>query len=499
MKDQQLERDIRAALLRDEPPAMSVDLRRRVAEIPGRTVPSPAGRRPLRLSTFVGPARALVALAAVVALVAALVYLRGSNVGPAPSGRASSPVGASSTPGATASATGMASASATASAPAAWRGLEWSTPGTLQDAFSVTDVVAWHGELVAVGLVRGATAEGQVAFWRSTDGKAWTRMSVNAAAFDSSSVNALVATPSRLVAWGWAGEPVCIGEGAGTTCEPRPAMIWTSANGLTWTWIDPSPFKGATIVGVASDGRGLIAAGYLSWSEPAIWTSTTGSTWQRQSLSPATFQGAHFSDVRAMGAGYFLAGSVGGSEPGGVRGGTTGGSSAEGVAAAWRSPDGLTWTAAPVQRSGDVGVSLGTIHVGASGMVAVGSASGGNIGAAWSSTDGRSWQPLGLAYYGAAPAPTGVPTLPALGVADDGTHLVAYGHGSSGLAMWLSSDGATWQPLPFSGALDAVPEAPGETPGASVAGVFVVPDGLVVVGQAGSATQVPIWHVLAQT
>jgi hypothetical protein len=496
MKDEQLEREIRAALLRDEPPAMSADLRHRVEAIPSRAVPSRAGRPPLRLAGLVGPARALGALAAAVALVAALAYLRGTTVGPAESGQVTPSVGASSTPGATPSATAPTASPSAASG--VWQGLKWSAPATLPDAVSVADVVPWHGELIAVGLAQGATAEGQVAFWRSTDGKAWARLSVDATAFTGSLVSRLLITPSGLVAWGWAGEPVCTGEGAGTTCGPTPAMIWTSADGLSWTRIaDASTFKGATIVGLASGSHGLVAAGYLGWSEPAIWTSAAGSTWQRLSLSSATFQGAHFSDVRAIASGYVLAGSLGGSDP--TQAG--GGSSSAGVAAAWLSLDGRTWTAATVQRVGDVGTSLGTIHVGMTGMVAIGSASGGNAGAAWASADGRTWQPLGLAVYGADAAPTGIATLPALGVADDGTRLVAFGHGSSGgnsgLAMWISSNGAAWLPLPFSGVLDVVPEAPGETPGASVARVFVVPDGVIVVGQAGSTKQLPVWHVLA--
>jgi hypothetical protein len=296
------------------------------------------------------------------------------------------------------------------------------------------------------------------------------------------------------VAWGWAGQPVCTGQGAGTTCEPRPVMIWTSPDGLSWTRIaDASMFSGATIDGVTMGPQGLLAVGDTGWNSPAIWVSTSGATWQRLALPSATFKDAHFSAVRATATDYVLGGSTGGNPPssGGIQPPSTG------IAAAWWSSDGRTWTKAAVQRSGGLGTSLGTISVGASGMVAVGSASGGNGATAWTSTDGRTWQPIAPSYFGAPAASPGIPTLPLFRVVDDGRHLIAIGLADQlVLRMWISSDGIAWKPLTFSSNTGEIPSWPGAN-STTYAGAFAVPGGLVVIGNQDSWPQIPIWTVTA--
>jgi hypothetical protein len=91
-----------------------------------------------------------------------------------------------------------------------------------------------------------------------------------------------------------------------------------------------------------------------------------------------------------------------------------------------------------------------------------------------------------------------VPTLPSFTISDDGTHLLAVGMGDPqlGVSMWVSSDGVTWQPLPFSGATDAIPRWPGGT-GSAFCTAYVVPGGLIVIGQQGSATSESAWRVTA--
>jgi hypothetical protein len=151
-----------------------------------------------------------------------------------------------------------------------------------------------------------------------------------------------------------------------------------------------------------------------------------------------------------------------------------------------------------VKRQGGLGLTLGAVFVGSRGLVAVGSRSGGEESVAWTSADGRSWQPIVPGHFGAPPVSPGVPTLPSVTISDDGTHLVAVGVADQlAVRMWVSSDGVTWQPLPFSGATDTVPAWPGDPSRPTIDRTFVAPDGLVVIGYSGASLQVPVWHVTA--
>ena len=489
MNDEQQEAKIRAALLQDEPSPMPDELRRRVASIPNEWNVSQASPPILQLSRLVTLARAAVVLVIIGAILASLAFLRGTTVGPSLGGKSSVP-----------SVSQVPTLTVTPSeAVGTWHGLKWSAPTHLPEATSVNDVISWGGGFLAVGQIQAGLGQSQVALWRSNDGITWTRLSVDATVFERSLVNQVVATPSGLVAWGWTGQPVCTGQGVSTSCGPTPLMVWTSPDGLSWTRIaQTTTFKGATIVGLTASARGLVAAGYLGWSQPMMWTSETGASWQQASLPKAMFEGAHFSDVRATAVGYVLAGSIGGTAPGtGISGGVPASPGSAGIAAAWWSSDGRAWVNARVQGTGSTAASLGTVHEGSTGLIALGVATSGRQGSAWTSSDGKTWQQIGLAYYGGLPAPTGIPTLPAPGIADDGTHMVAYGNAPTGLGMWTSSDGATWLALPFSGALGSVPAAPSDVTGAGVSRVFVVPDGLVIVGQLTALGPLPLWHVTA--
>src|SRR5271157_2243601 len=165
-------------------------------------------------------------------------------------------------------------------------GLSWWAPFTFQDATSIDAVVDWQGKLIAAGRVPSGTNQ-DAAIWESSDaGATWTRLDTGATTFADSGVSGIVKTPSGLLAWGRAGEPVCTGEGAGTTCGPFPVMLWTSADGAAWKRItDLTTFKGATIADITLSPQGLVAVGDTGWTEPAIWVSATGETWQRLVLS----------------------------------------------------------------------------------------------------------------------------------------------------------------------------------------------------------------------
>jgi hypothetical protein len=65
-----------------------------------------------------------------------------------------------------------------------------------------------------------------------------------------------------------------------------------------------------------------------------------------------------------------------------------------------------------------------------------------------------------------------------------------------GVSIWVSSDGLTWQSLLFSGATDTIPRWPGNT-ALTIGTAYVVPGGLIVTGQQGSAPPESAWRVTA--
>ena len=508
MNDERMESEIRAALLRDDPGLAPASLQRRVDAVPDERAARRRSSGWPHASRIVASIEAIAAVLAVAALVGTALFLRGSSVGPGRSGSATTSSATASPSGATPSGkpvaspttlpTGNPPASSLATLPAptpvpGWTALSWSSPGTIPGAIAVDDLVIWNGAYIAEGQAMVGGAQ-QTAFWRSTDGTTWTLLNVAKAGFTVGNTVHLVVGPSELVVWGTVGQPTCTGQGEGQVCGSTPVMIWTSANGTDWARVaDVSMFAGATVAAVTNGAHGLVAVGALGTGKPAVWVSSSGTSWRLETPASSTYAGAYFSDVQATAHGYVVAGTVGGSAPvaGGVQPPSTG------VAAAWWSTNGSTWTRAKVNRKAGVGVSLGSIYVGVEGLVAVGSANGGQAGAAWTSTDGHTWQPIAVDYLGAPPV-SGTVVLPSFTLTGDGTRLVAYAwDGQSKLAMWISPDGVTWQPLTFTGATGTMPGAAGYGTQA-VGGFHLAPGGLIVTGQHGSSTQGVVWRVTAQ-
>lgn len=496
MNDERLERELRAALLQDDPGPVRNDLRVRVGAVPDEAPLRRGLVRSPRVSRLLASAATVAAVVVIGATIVIAVGSRDTTVGPAPSDR-SSAVPTSPAPSTSLGVTPAPSATSVPSpVTGAWHGLRWSAPIAFPDAGFVEDVVAWNGAVIAAGEVQDNPGTGSVAFWRSSDGAIWTRIGVDVTPFAGAQFRHLLTTPSGLVGWGSVGMPSCTGQSDLMKCGPFPIMLWTSPDGVNWARIsDTSTFTGATIDAVTVGSTGLVAVGDTGLGKPAIWVSATGSTWQRLSLSPATFKDAFFSDVRTTASGYVLAGGVGGQSTG------AGGvyvPDPTATAAAWWSSDGRTWTKATVHRADGVGTSLESVYVGAHGLVAIGSATGGPSSAAWTSADGRTWQPIAPGYAGAPAVSPGVQTLPSFTIIDDGTRLIAVGVVDPlALRMWIASDGVTWQPLPFSGAVDTIPRWPGAEPAPTYYRIFVVPGGLVVTGTTQASAQMPVWRVTA--
>lgn len=485
MNDERVENELRAAILQDDPGPMRDQLRSRVAGIPDEKRPQ---RSPLRVPHISRPVALLEAVAAVAvigAIIGVSLYLRGGKVGPASSAWPS------------VSQASLAASGLPAATPAdfSWSGLRWSAPSAISGACSISDIVAWHGELIALGT--GGTCPSNPpssAIWRSSDGSTWT-LSVSPGTFGDATIEGIVTTPSGLVAWGVFGLKMvggavssltaCTGAEPCGTVSSSVALL-TSHDGVSWTPVNDTSMFGSTasIQTITWGPHGLVAIGAVGpgASEPAIWVSASGTVWQRLTLPSEIFKGAHFYDLRASASAYSIVGDTH----------SVGGSSAEVAAAAWWSGDGRTWAKASIDP--EPAVSEGSpnyLRVSTGGFLAVASESNDHPLMTWTSRDGRSWKPTA--------ASSSVAAAPSILISDDGTRLVAVGAGDlQPLQMWSSSDGVTWQPLPFSGDATSVPPLAGYP--LSFIAAFVLPDGLVVIGgdQSVQPPAVPVWHLTAQ-
>ncbi|HEX7491662.1 MAG TPA: hypothetical protein VF337_08170 [Candidatus Limnocylindrales bacterium] len=479
MNDEQLGRDIVAALLKDDPGAVPAGLRGRVADVPEEAARGRAAglRRSSGVSRTVRMLEAVAAVVVVGALVAGTLILRGSSVGLAPAGSASPSAATSEAPSLP-----NPTVLITPTPEPKWTGLTWSAATAIPGAEAINDITFFNGQYFAAGRAGTSNSSGgqlPVGIWRSVDGFGWTQVSLDPATFYNANITGLAVAPVGLVAWGTMGDPVCSGEGEGMTCGPMPVMMWMSQNGSDWSRVAiGSVFENATVRAVAYGSLGLVAVGDTGFNQPAIWNSQSGLSWVRQTLDTAVFQDAHLSSITETGRGYVIGGSTGGAAP--VSGGVQ--APATGVAAAWWS-DGRAWHKATVNSTGGVGASIDQINVGAAGMVAIGSLEGAKAGVLWISGDGRAWQ----SFIDS--------TLLSFNISSDGTRVVAIGDGDNGrLAIWVSDDGASWGSLGFSGATADLPSGPTAT--TSGARAFVVPNGLIVISTPSKlGAPIPVWRV----
>ncbi len=276
-------------------------------------------------------------------------------------------------------------------------------------------------------------------------------------------MQAVTATEAGFVA---VGLPVCARGAEPTDCHVSvwtapPAGPWTrtpdqSGLAVAYTPVPSGPQTG--MLDVASGPSGIVAIGYaddraFDGLGVAVWRSSDGQAWQRVRVAPALFS-ARVSAVAAGEHGYVIVGDV-------IKKGLTA------HAAAWTSPDGVTWTRAADTTAMDVGRCFDTgeepdcggmraVAATADGYVAVGHVRTGPKSsairpAAWTSTDGRTWarSDAGMDFRGSLSGVTvGGPGLVAVGSICGSD---CFGPGVGGVVA-TSVDGSTWDDAPVTAA-----------------------------------------------
>jgi len=262
------------------------------------------------------------------------------------------------------------------------------------------------------GVVAVGSMDDHVTAWSSSDGLTWTvrrdafpaPTAMAGPAATTFTVQGLVATDDGWLAVGRE-DPVCQ-LNCGT--DPIRPLIWTSTDGLAWTWLAGSAGLGrGGMDSVTRTATGYVAVG-LGKARAAAWTSTDGRAWTTVADNPAFHprSGANPAGwIEMLG----VAADRGVIVAAGIEGPS--GNDAPSVRA-WWSIDGRTWSRATGQGflTGQV-FSVTTTPVG---FVATGpSGSESCLGGIWESTDGRSWscaasEPpfAGFGPYAAAASPS---------------------------------------------------------------------------------------------
>ncbi len=191
-------------------------------------------------------------------------------------------------------------------------------------ATAMTAVTAYDGGFVAVGYRDDpANAAAAAAAWRSPDGRSW-RVDGPPTAFAGGRMWGVAARGSTLVAVGTDGDPTY-----------GPAAAWVSTDG-TWRRAEVASPDGV-MRAVTATADGFVAVGYAASDDGArVWRSTDGTTWTAVGDQPSLDNDA--SPMRML--------SVAADDRGLVAGGWRA-DAANGSSAAWTSPDGEHWTAAP--------------------------------------------------------------------------------------------------------------------------------------------------------
>lgn len=287
---------------------------------------------------------------------------------------------------------------------------------------SFDEIYGWSGGYVATSLIPEAGGQYTLGLYASRDGRSWQEGTPPYAwLLSPGSIGSL--TPAFIT--GPSG-PALIDLG-----KPGPVGIWTSSDGLTWkAALDTSAFGKAIVTAVLGDSDGYVAVGGdLAGSSTAtktVWTSSDGAVWRAQPISGAAIAaGGMVTQLLRVTGGYVAAGRVGNQ------------------AAAWFSPDLISWTPLDLTNLATGPSSL--LHLVAPGPNALVAESipvgGSSQTRGWAaSSSGRDWHAITESH---------------LFFLADGSRAVAFGTVTAGgvvsPAVWTSTDGVVWTQLAIDG------------------------------------------------
>jgi hypothetical protein len=362
------------------------------------------------------------------------------------------------TPSPTASASSATTPQPSASA-SAGPTLEWTkvtktgeADGLLRDGDAITGLVALGGGYVMAG---DAGNGASAVIWHSADGVSWQRIEDGPAFAESEMTGeSLVPVAGGVLAVGSSiqNDPTCRG-GEGSDCNGfDPIRLWFTPDGATWTLLPDT-----ATVPFGRSMLAMVAAGpgglvAFGYRIPIHGSTFPPAVWT--SPDGRTWTAApQFGQAFPLGVVDRLIGWRDGYVAFGRNTGLD--KPHSGPATAWFSQDGRTWTAAVVPPSTDE--IIGRLWAGSHGLLAGGPTGGGPEAAVyWTSGNGQSWQ---VAAESSFPFVT-TNTTPLL--LADGANILALGTDRSGaFGGWLSSDGTKWQSIAQAGSLPVLAQSGG--------------------------------------
>ena len=143
---------------------------------------------------------------------------------------------------------------------------------------TIQGLAAGASGLVAVG----ETASGAAVIWTSADGSAWVREPLGPTFADAHFFSVRAAGPGFLISGGTGSQEVSV-TGGPAGVVPVDAAIWWSTDGRAWTkaTLQPSSAGGDYVSEIFVGADGLVAVGAATGArgEGAAWTSSDGRTW----------------------------------------------------------------------------------------------------------------------------------------------------------------------------------------------------------------------------
>ena len=296
-------------------------------------------------------------------------------------------------------------------------------------------------------------------------------------------------------------EPAPTSEASSSSVVDAPANpLVPAALGMNWERVPADvALENGWISAVTAGGPGLVAVGgSTARGDAQVWLSADGVSWER--IDSDVFGGQEEDGLRGDGnqvmtdvvSGPFGLVAVGADENG---------------AAVWLSNDGRSWSRVPHDEEvfgGVGGPAMERVVVGGPGLVAIGSgpegSAGDGTGAVWVSADAITWTQVvddDFEVAGENISMTDLTLWNGLLVAVGNRNSSTSSTGMDWLrpAVWLSSDGLSWERLPEG----AVPMDPGDIgdvapgPGMVIKAVATSEGGLVAVGTGLHEYQTAVW------